>query len=51
MKAVIRFLKDFAKEFWKGTTIKTSETVSFELGGFVICIWIVLGVLWLLGLI
>ena len=48
---ISRFLKSLFIEFWDGCNVRISEKVSFELGGFVLCLWFVLGLFWLLGLI
>lgn len=45
------FFKVLFKEFWNEFTINTSDRVSFELGGFLLCLGFTLGMLWLLGFI
>jgi len=51
LRVISRFFKIFFVEFWNGCTVRTSEKVSFEFGGFILCIWFVIGLFWLLGLI
>jgi hypothetical protein len=46
-----KFFKEMFYEFWSGTTVKTSDKVSFELGGFVLCLWVTILLLWGLGII
>jgi hypothetical protein len=44
-------MKSFFKFFWKETTVKISDNEVLELGGFIISLFIFLGVLGLLKLI
>jgi hypothetical protein len=47
-------LKDYLllifTEFWNLTTVKTSDRVSFEIGGFIISMGLTIFILWLFGL-
>jgi len=47
-------LKDYLllifTEFWNLTTVKTSDRVSFEMGGFIISMGLTIFILWLFGL-
>ena len=47
----MKFLKNFFNEFWKGTTAKLTDKVSFEFGGFILCLFFVIILFWWLGLI
>ena len=44
-------MKSLFKFFWKETTVRISDTEVIELGGFIISLFIFLGILGLLGFI